>query len=50
MSAFGGGRETGQDAVELAARGDAEFGEHLAQVVLDGVRADEEPGADLEIR
>ena len=39
----------GQDAVELAARGDAELGEDLAQVVLDGVRADEQPGADLRV-
>ena len=31
-----------QDAVELAARGDVELGEDLAQVVLDGTGADEQ--------
>jgi ferredoxin-NADP reductase len=45
-----GGRAAGQDAVELAARGDAELGEDLAQVVLDGACADEQPGADLGLR
>jgi len=35
-----------QHAVELAAGGDAELGEDLAQVVLGGVGADEQPGAD----
>jgi hypothetical protein len=35
--------------VELAAGGDAELGEDLAQVVLDGVGADEQPGADLGV-
>jgi len=34
-------RVAGQDAVELAARGDAELGEDLAQVVCDGVCTDE---------
>ena len=28
---------------------DAELGEDLAQVVLDGARADEQPGADLRV-
>ena len=36
-----GTRVAGQDAVELAARGDAELGEDLAQVVCDGVCTDE---------
>ena len=40
----------GQDAMELAARADADLGEHLAQVVLDRARADEQPGADLRVR
>ena len=35
--------------MELAAEGDAELGEDLAQVVLDGVGADEQPGADLGV-
>jgi hypothetical protein len=35
--------------VELAARADAELGEHLAQVVLDRARADEQPGADFRV-
>jgi hypothetical protein len=35
--------------VELAAGGDAELGEDLAQVVLNGVGADEQPGADLRV-
>jgi hypothetical protein len=39
----------GQHAIELAAGGDTELGEDLAQVVLDGVRADEQPGADLRV-
>ena len=29
---------------------DVELGEHLVQVVLDGPRADEQPGADLRVR
>ena len=36
-------------AVELGARADAELGEDLVQVVLDGARADEQPGADLRV-
>jgi hypothetical protein len=39
----------GQHAVELTAGADAQLGEDLAQVVLDGVGADEQPGADLRI-
>src|ERR1700722_11692846 len=42
-----GARVAGQDAAELAAGADAEFGEDLAQVALDRARADEQPGADL---
>src|SRR5580704_19212345 len=38
-----------QGPVELAAGADAELGEDLAQVVMDRVRADEQPGADLRI-
>ena len=34
---------------ELAARGDAELSEDLAQVVLDRAGADEQPGADLRV-
>jgi len=36
--------------VELAARFDPELRVHLAQVPLDGARADEQPGADLRVR
>ena len=39
----------GQGVAELAARGDAELGEDLAQVVLDRAGADEQPGADLRV-
>jgi hypothetical protein len=35
--------------VELAAGADAELGEDLAQVVLHGARADEQPRADLGV-
>jgi DNA-binding CsgD family transcriptional regulator len=45
----GGVRLAGQDLLELAAGGDAELGENLAQVVLDGAGADEEPGTDLRV-
>jgi Protein of unknown function (DUF3995) len=41
----GGIRAGGQHAVELAAGGDAELGEHVAEVVLGGARPDEQPGA-----
>jgi hypothetical protein len=37
-------------AVEVDARANAEFGEHLVQVVFDSARADEQPRADLRIR
>src|SRR2546429_1971138 len=40
----------GQCSVELQAGADLELGEDLAQVVLDGARADEQPGADLRVR
>jgi hypothetical protein len=40
----------GEDAVELGARGDAELAEDLPEVVLDGVCADEQAGADLGVR
>src|SRR6185312_10606157 len=39
-----------QDAAEVAARGDAELGEDLAQVVLDSARRQEQPGADFGVR
>ena len=39
-----------QCAAQLPARADAELGEHLAQVVLDGARADEQLRADLRVR
>jgi len=48
--AAGHGRAGGRHAVQLTAGADAELGEHLPQVVLDGVRADEQPGADLRVR
>jgi hypothetical protein len=35
---------------ELGARVDAEFGEDFAEVILDGVHANEEPRADLHVR
>src|SRR6187200_3289083 len=40
----------GQRAAQLLARADLELGEDLAQVVLDGARADEQLRADLRIR
>ena len=40
----------GQRRSELPARGDAEFGEHVARVPLDGARADEQLRADLRVR
>src|ERR1700733_6932745 len=39
-----------QGAVELAAGGNAELGEDLAEVVLDRAGAEEQPGADLRVR
>jgi hypothetical protein len=41
-----GARVAGQGAGKLVARGDVEFEEDLAQVVLDGARAYEQPRAD----
>jgi len=38
-----------EDFFELGARADAEFDEDLAQVVLDGVMADEEPRSNLAV-
>src|SRR5450631_209501 len=40
----------GQRPAELPARADAELGEYLAQVPLDGARTEEQLGADLRIR
>src|ERR1700739_4957250 len=45
-----GVRVARQDAAKVAARGDVELGEDLAQVVLDGARRQEQPGADLGVR
>jgi hypothetical protein len=39
----------GQRLRELPAGGDVELGEDLSQVVLDGVRAEEQPGGDLRV-
>src|SRR6185437_13461497 len=39
-----------RDAVEFAARAYVDLGEHLAEVVLDGSRAEEQPRADLRVR
>src|SRR3954462_15402925 len=41
---------SGERAAQLLAGADLELGEHLAQVVLDGARADEQLGADLRVR
>jgi hypothetical protein len=38
-----------QCPLQLAARGDTQLREHLAQVVLDRARADEQPGTDLRV-
>src|SRR5207247_11242513 len=46
----GGLVSAGPRRAKLAARGDVELGEHLAQVVGDGVLADEEPRADRGVR
>ena len=40
----------GQRGTELSARSDPELGEHLAQVPLDRVRADEQLGTDFVVR
>jgi hypothetical protein len=42
-------RVPGQGMPEFAARADLELGEHLAEVVLDGARAEEQPGCDLRV-
>ena len=42
-------RSASRRSSELTARGDAELLEHLAQVVVDGVDADEQAGADLGV-
>src|SRR5215468_9909565 len=39
--------EIGRCSVEVFAGGDAELGEHVAQVPLDGAGADEQLGGDL---
>src|SRR4051812_30685648 len=39
----------GQRVVKAHARGDAELGEHLAEVPFDRTRAEEQPGADLRV-
>src|SRR5216684_350056 len=44
------GRVAGKHPIELGAGVDAELEKHLAQVVLDRARADEQLGADLGIR
>src|SRR5437763_3303429 len=44
------GAATIERAAELLAGADVELGEHLAQVVLDSARADEQLGADLRVR
>src|SRR5215208_4284556 len=38
-----------EHAGQLVPRGDAELGEHLVEVVLDGAGADEQPRADLGV-
>src|SRR5580700_5406922 len=40
----------GQGTAELAARGDAQLGEDLAQVILDRARAQKQPEGDLRVR
>src|ERR1700733_3432562 len=45
-----GGRVGGQRPVELVSRADVQFHEHLAKVVLDRARADEEACCDLRVR
>src|ERR1041384_4958068 len=40
----------GQDAAELAARGDAELGEDFGQVILDRAGTHEQPAAELRVR
>src|SRR5262245_22784944 len=43
-------RLVGERVVELAARADAELGEHVLQVPLDGARADVQLRPDLGVR
>jgi hypothetical protein len=53
MSLLGEGRRTRlgrQPLCELGARVDPELDEDFAEVVLDGVRADEEPRPDFGVR
>ena len=38
---------SGDGSAEVFAGGDAQFGEHVAQVPLDGMGADEQPAGDL---
>src|SRR6185312_4628828 len=45
----GGCLEVRQSLSQLFARADVELREHLAQVVLDGARADEQPGTYLRV-
>src|SRR5579859_6880327 len=45
--AMGDGRQCG---AQLTARADAELGEYLAQVPLDGARRQEQLGGDLRVR
>src|SRR5580704_4188194 len=44
-----GGRLAGQGPVKLVAGADVELRKHLAQVVLDGARADEHARPDLRV-
>ena len=44
------GDGVGKRASQLPAGADAELVEHVAQVPLNGARAEEQPGADLRIR
>src|SRR6185295_14895143 len=48
--ALGGLRIVGQNGVQLIARVDVQLREHLAQVILDGARAYEQPGGDVGVR
>src|SRR5437879_10622529 len=44
------GRLGREHSVQLVARADIELGEDLAEVVLDGAPADEQPRTDLRVR
>src|SRR5580658_2592800 len=50
LAGRGGIPAGGQCSVQLAAGGNGELGEHVAEVILGRARADEQPGADLRIR